>query len=86
MVPIKYIKEKLKEHKHYYGAYIDIAEAQRRYDSFDPPPYIKLKSRRVNTGQSSIHLMGSMKGGENLQRLRKEIDAACRRRKKDDGK
>lgn len=87
LVPAKYIAEIFKEQGHYYGAFFAILEAVRTLDTSETPPFALLKSRRVGSGMSSVSLMAELReDGYDFEALKKEIDSAWKRRKREDGK
>ena len=75
-----------KEHHHYYGAFFAILEAERSLSSAHPPPFVPLgKSRRVPAKSSAAIKMAQLEqDGFDFENLKKEIDSAFRRRKKDE--
>ena len=75
-----------KEHHHYYGAFFAILEAERSLGSARPPPFVPLgKSRRVPAKSSAAIKMAQLEqDGFDFENLKKEIDSAFRRRKKDE--
>ena len=84
LVPAKFIDAMYKEHHHYYGAFFAILEAERGLSSARPPPFAPLKSRRVSTKSSAAIMAQLEQDGFDFENLKKEIDSAFRRRKKDE--
>ena len=74
-----------KEHHHYYGAFFAILEAERGLSSARHPPFAPLKSRRVSTKSSTAIMAQLEQNGFDFENLKKEIDSAFQRRKKDEG-
>ena len=83
-VPAKFIDTMYKEHHHYYGAFFAILEAERGLSSARPPPFAPLKSRRVSTKSSAAIMAQLEQDGFDFENLKKEIDSAFQRRKKDE--
>ena len=75
-----------KEHHHYYGAFFAILEAERNLSSARPPSFVPLgKSRRVPAKSSAAVKMAQLEqDGFDFENLKKEIDSAFQRRKKDE--
>ena len=84
LVPAKFIDATYKEHHHYYGAFFAILEAERGLSSVRPPPFAPLKSRRVSTKSSAAIMAQLEQDGFDFENLKKEIDSAFQRRKKDE--
>ena len=84
LVPAKFIDAMYKEHHHYYGAFFAILEAERGLSSARPPPFAPLKSRRVSTKSSAAIMAQLEQDGFDFENLKKEIDSAFQRRKKDE--
>ncbi len=85
-VPAKFINDTFKEHGHYYGSFFAIFEADRGYNLAAKPPFIKLKTRRVNNCEDAQALMGRLQiAGFDFEALKKEMDSAFQRKKREDG-
>lgn len=84
LVPAKFIDAMYKEHHHYYGAFFAILEAERGLSSARSPPFAPLKSRRVSTKNSAAIMAQLEQDGFDFENLKKEIDSAFQRRKKDE--
>ena len=90
-IPSNFISEKLIEHGNYYAAYMAIVEAERAFASGQRKPYSQLKKRRAPSGVSrkdmirSFQIGGHSHGGW-TQEIEQEIEAAHRRRRREDGK
>ena len=84
LVPAKFIDAMYKEHHHYYGAFFAILEAERGLSSARPPLFAPLKSRRVSTKSSAAIMAQLEQDGFDFENLKKEIDSAFQRRKKDE--
>jgi len=86
MIPSRYIHDTFNQHQHYYGAFFAIDKVERSYGSSNPPPYARLKSKRVNTSSTSVELMSKWRPeGNGREELKQEIDAAKQRERKEDG-
>ena len=86
-VPANYIQEVLNKHKHYYGAFFDLVEADRTYEVAEARSFTKLKRRRTNQGTSASDMMANLRStGHNLEVLEQEMTSAFQRREREDGR
>jgi hypothetical protein len=84
-VPAKFINEIFKEHGHYYGSFFAILEAERGYHLARKPPFVRLKTRRLNNGEGAQALMGRLQiAGDHFKALKEEMDSAFQRRMRED--
>lgn len=85
-VPAKFINDTFKEHGHYYGSFFAIFEAERGYNLAGKPPFMRLKTRRMNNGEDVQALMSRLEiAGFDFEALKKEMDSALQRKKREDG-
>jgi len=85
-VPIKFIQDIFKEHGHYYGAFFAILKAEREYNPSTREPFSKLNQKRRGNGPDAKTLMSNLQmAGFGFEALKKEMDSALQRRKREDG-
>ena len=83
---MNFINAKFKEHGYFYGAFFAILKAEREYDSVSKEPFSRLKSRRISNALDSNSLMANLQAaGFSFEALKKEIDSALQRRKREEG-
>lgn len=86
MVPSRFIDSKLKLTGNFYAAYLAIELAEYTYPDADNPGYTRLKAPRKLKTDAFTRLDDMEATGYGIPELKKEIQAARKRRKKEDGR
>lgn len=84
-VPSRFIDSKLKVTGNFYAAYLALELAEYNYPDPNNPSYTRLKSPRKIKNDVFIRLDEMEATGYGIPELKKEIQAARTRRKKEDG-
>ena len=74
------------QHGHYYGAFFAILKAEQEHIPGDSVPFMKLKKGRISRAMDAQTMMTTLQmGGIDFEGLKKEMDSAFQRRKREDG-
>ena len=84
-VPSRFIDSKLKLTGNFYAAYLALELAEYTYPDTNNPGYTRLKAPRKVKNDSITRLDEMEATGYGIPELKKEIQAARKRRRKEDG-
>lgn len=89
-IPRTFIDSKFRESRRLYTTYLALEQAERTYDQARNPPYQRLKCKRMGVLGPITRLTQPSDDADALaygvEELRREIHAARKKRRKDDGK
>lgn len=89
-IPRTFIDSKFRESRRLYTAYLALEQAERTYNQDKNPPYQQLKSKRMGVLGPVTRLTQPTDDmdarGYGVEELRREIHAARKKRRKDEGK